>query len=73
MRILLDHCVPRPFARAIASHDVKTASQMNCQTLSNGRLLAAAADHFDVLVTVDKNMKSQQNRERAVNYTFGAP
>ena len=34
---------------------------MHWQTLNNGRLLAAAATTFEVFLTVDKNIKSQQN------------
>lgn len=61
MRILLDHCVPKPFGRLLASHDVKTTAQMGWSTLQNGKLLAEAAQSFDAFVTVDKNIKTQQN------------
>jgi predicted nuclease of predicted toxin-antitoxin system len=61
VKILLDHCVPRPFARALPAHDVKTTAQMGWAALQNGRLLAEAARQFDVFLTVDKNIKNQQN------------
>ncbi len=35
---------------------------MEWDNLSNGKLLAAAASAFDVLVTVDQNMMHQQDR-----------
>ncbi len=35
---------------------------MGWDDLSNGRLLAAAASEFDVLVTVDQNMLHQQDQ-----------
>ena len=34
---------------------------MNWHELSNGKLLAAAAMEFDVLVTTDQNLRFQQN------------
>ena len=61
MRVLLDHCVPRPFARLLAGPDVRTTRQMGWQGLSNGELLALAAPEFDVFVTVDRNLASQQS------------
>jgi predicted nuclease of predicted toxin-antitoxin system len=61
MKILLDHCVPRPFLREFPAHDVKTTAQMGWQDLRNGILLAEAAQVFDVLLTVDKNLKHEQN------------
>jgi hypothetical protein len=61
VRILLDHCVPKPFGRALSSHDVKTTAQMGWEQLKNGALLAEAARSFDVFITVDKNIRHQQN------------
>jgi hypothetical protein len=34
---------------------------MGCTTISNGRLLALASQHFDAFVTVDRNLSFQQN------------
>jgi predicted nuclease of predicted toxin-antitoxin system len=61
MRILFDHCVPARLRRLLTSHIVKTTAEMGWQNLQNGKLLAAAADHFDVLLTVDRNLQYQQN------------
>jgi len=61
VRILLDHCVPRPFARALPAHDVKTTAEMGWAALQNGKLLAEAARQFEVFLTVDKNIQNQQN------------
>ena len=63
MTILLDECLPHRLARLLAGHEVKTSRQMNWQGLSNGRLLAAADPHFDVFLTVDKNLVQQQRIE----------
>ena len=61
MKILLDECLPKRLGRLLCGHDVKTTRQMNWQGLSNGNLLAAADPHFDVFVTVDKNLVQQQS------------
>lgn len=61
MRVLLDECVNWRLARDIIGHDVKTAHQMGWTTVQNGALLALAAQHFDVFVTVDRNLSFQQN------------
>lgn len=62
MRILLDHCVPKRFGGALGDHQVATAAGMGWQTLRNGALLRAAGQAgFDVLLTVDRNLKHEQN------------
>ena len=61
MRILLDHCVDRRLARSFPSHQVKTAAQMGWFRLRNGKLLSTGAGQFDVMLTVDQNLRHQQN------------
>ena len=61
MRILLDHCIDWRLSRSLPGHDVKSAQEMGWEQLQNGKLLAHAASQFDVLLTVDRNIKSQQN------------
>ena len=61
MRVLLDGCVNWRLGRDIIGHDVKTAHQMGWTTVQNGALLALASQHFDVFVTVDRNLSFQQN------------
>jgi Domain of unknown function (DUF5615) len=61
VRILLDECVDRRLSRAIVGHDVKTAQQMGWASIKNGELLTLASEHFDVFVTVDRNLSYQQN------------
>jgi len=63
VRVLLDECVDWRFARDIVGHDVKTARQMGWTTVKNEALLNLASQHFDVFVTVDRNMSFQQNLE----------
>jgi hypothetical protein len=67
VRVLLDECVDWRLARDLAGHDVKTARQMGWTTITNGELLALASQHFDVFVTVDRNLSFQQ---RLVAFTI---
>lgn len=63
MRLLLDESVPRRFGRSLASHVVRTVVEMGWSGIKNGELLARAANEFDALVTVDRNLEYQQNLE----------
>ena len=61
MLILFDHVTPSGVARFLPGHTVTKAKDRGWDTLTNGELLAEA-EHagFDVLLTADKNMRSQQ-------------
>jgi hypothetical protein len=59
--VLLDECVDWRLGRELASHQVKTAGQMGWVALKNGELLGLASAHFDVFVTVDRNLSFQQD------------
>jgi Domain of unknown function (DUF5615) len=61
VKVLLDECVDWRLSREIEGHEVKTARQMGWNAVKNGDLLALAAAHFDVFVTVDRNLSFQQN------------
>lgn len=61
MKVLLDECVDWRLSRDLAGHEVKSARQMGWTTIENGDLLALAAEHFDIFVTVDRNLFFQQN------------
>lgn len=61
MKILLDECVDWRLSRELHGHQVKTARQMGWTTIRNGELLVLAAKVFDVFVTVDHTLPSQQN------------
>ena len=60
MRVLLDECVDWRLSRELVPHEVKTARQMGWTAVRNGELLALASTHFDVFVTVDRNLSFQQ-------------
>ena len=61
MKILLDECIDWRLSRDIVGHDVKTIYQMDWATVKNGDLLALPSNHFDIFVTVDRNLSFQQN------------
>ena len=61
MRVLLDECVPRPLRDELSGHDVKTVAEAGWAGVKNGELLRLAAQRFDVLLTVDRNLEYQQN------------
>ena len=61
MKVLLDECIDWRLSRDIVGHDVKTTRQMGWTSIKNGELLALAAEHFDVFVTVDRNLSFQQH------------
>ena len=61
MKILLDECIDRKFARDFAGHFVKTVPQMGWASLKNGKLLALAEKEFEIFLTVDSNLSFQQH------------
>jgi hypothetical protein len=61
VKVLLDECVDWRLSRDILGHDVKTARQMGWTAIKNSELLTLAAEQFEVFVTVDRNLSSQQN------------
>ena len=61
MRILLDHCTPKRLRRLLPVHFVRTTREMGWERLLNGRLLSAAEGQFDVMLTVDRSIRFQQN------------
>ena len=61
MRVLLDESLPRPLARLLPGHEVRTVAEMGWSGTRNGPLLALAAADFDVLLTADQNLEHQQD------------
>ena len=61
MNLLLDECVTIYLKPDLVGHSVSTTDEAGFKGLKNGKLLAAAAPMFDVLVTVDQNLRFQQN------------
>ena len=61
MKLLLDECIDRRFARDLPGHFVRTVPQMGWATIKNGRLLRLAEKEFAIFVTVDRNLSFQQH------------
>ena len=58
MRLLLDECLPKQLKREFPGHAVMTVGFAG---VKNGALLRAARGRFDVFITVDANLRHQQN------------
>lgn len=62
MRILLDENLNWRLERFLPGHEVRSVPLLGWAGLKNGRLLQRAADEgFEVLLTMDGSMTSQQN------------
>ena len=64
MRILLDENLNWRLERFLPGHEVKSVPRLGWAGLKNGKLLARAQKDFDVLITMDGSMASQQNLAR---------
>lgn len=65
MKVLVDECAPRALKYALAAHghECLTVQEAGWSGKENGELLTLAEAEFDVLVTLDTNLKFQQNLE----------
>ena len=63
MRLLLDECLPRRLKRDFFGHGVFTIDEAGFKGFKNGKLINAASEIFEVLITVDKSIQHQQNKE----------
>lgn len=62
MRILIDECIPKRFARELSGYEILTVQESGWLGKKNGELLKLLAENnFDVFVTVDQNFQYQQN------------
>ena len=51
MRVLLDESLPRPLAKLLVRHEVRTVVEVAWASVENGELLRRASGAFDVLIT----------------------
>ena len=66
MKVLLDECVPKRLKSYLTDLEVYTVPQMRWSGVKNGNLISLCVqNHFDVLLTIDKNMMYQQNMENS--------
>ena len=61
MKILLDECVDRRFARELSDHFVRTVPQAGWAGVKNGDLMRLASQQFEIFITVDRNLSYQQD------------
>ena len=63
MKVLIDECAPRALKSFLSKegHESLTVQEAGWSGRENGELLAAAENEFDVLVTLDTNLRYQQN------------
>ena len=63
MKVLIDECAPKAMKVALAASgfDCTTVQKAGWPGKENGELLALADASFDVLVTIDRNLRYQQN------------
>lgn len=64
MQILIDECLPKKLKRELVGHNVFTVQEKGWTGMKNGALLRRAEKEFDVWVTADQNIESQQNLSR---------
>lgn len=63
-KVLLDECVDRGLADEITVHEVRTVPEAGWASLENGDVLRRAQAEFDVFITTDRNLMSEQNLPR---------
>jgi predicted nuclease of predicted toxin-antitoxin system len=63
MRVLLDECTPRALKKYLINggHECPTVQEAGWSGKQNGELLSLAEAAFDVFVTIDTNLRYQQN------------
>jgi len=63
MKVLIDECAPKALRVALAASgfDCTTVQEAGWSGKENGELLALADASFDVVVTIDRNLRYQQN------------
>lgn len=54
MKLVLDECIDRKFARKIFDYEIKTVPQMGWAGVKNGQLLALAEAEFDIFITLEQ-------------------
>lgn len=60
MKILIDECLPRRLKHELTDHEVKTVPEAGWAGKTNGALLRLMVGEYDVFITIDNNLESQQ-------------
>jgi predicted nuclease of predicted toxin-antitoxin system len=63
MKVLIDECAPKALKYSLSAHghESLTVQEAGWSGKQNGELLTLAETHFDVLITLDTNLRYQQN------------
>jgi predicted nuclease of predicted toxin-antitoxin system len=61
LRILLDECLPEILREWLRGWETKTVGELGWRGVTNGELLRSAEGQFDLLLTADRRLRSQQN------------
>ena len=63
MRVLIDECAPSALRHVLVQHghSCRTVQEKGWSGKKNGELLGLAENEFDVLITIDTNLRYQQN------------
>jgi len=64
VKVLLDECIDRRFARDLVGHEVTTVQKRGWSGIKNGELLALAEKEFDAFVTVDRKLANEQDLKK---------
>jgi len=65
MKVLLDECITKRLKPFLNDFEVYTVFEMGWSGIKNGKLISLCEiNHFDVILTIDKNMMHQQNIEK---------
>jgi len=60
VHVLLDENLPIGLVAELPGHSVETVVGLGWSGIKNGELLRRAADRFEALVTMDRNLECQQ-------------
>jgi hypothetical protein len=61
LKILLDEGVPKIIQKHLSQLSISSVEEMGWRGITNGAWLDLIAGQFQVLITTDKNLPSQQN------------
>jgi predicted nuclease of predicted toxin-antitoxin system len=61
MKVLIDENLPRKLAGHLKGYECRTVAECGWAGKKNGELLSLAEPQFDVLLTLDKNIPTQQD------------
>ena len=61
MRVLLDENLPHDLTEALVGLEVVTVQDVGWAGVKNGELLRRASGQVDAFVTMDRNLRHQQN------------